>query len=42
NYKLSSSSPALGRGVATYAPATDIDDVARDVWSGVDLGAHER
>jgi len=40
NYKLSTSSPAIGRGLATYAPKTDIDGKARG--SAIDLGAYQR
>jgi len=40
DYKLSASSPAVGRGVATYAPATDIDGKARR--AAIDLGAYQR
>ncbi|MDY0977132.1 right-handed parallel beta-helix repeat-containing protein [Massilia sp. CFBP9012] len=39
NYKLSTSSPAIGRGLATYAPAADIDGKARR--SAIDLGAYQ-
>ncbi|WP_208281153.1 right-handed parallel beta-helix repeat-containing protein [Massilia oculi] len=39
NYKLSTSSPAIGRGLATYAPATDIDGKARG--TAIDLGAYQ-
>ena len=41
NFKLSSSSPAIGRGIATYAPATDIDGRARSAGAGIDLGAYQ-
>ena len=40
NYKLSISSPAIGRGLATYAPKDDIDGKARA--SAIDLGAYQR
>ncbi|WP_137175948.1 right-handed parallel beta-helix repeat-containing protein [Massilia sp. HP4] len=40
NYKLTTSSPAVGRGLATYAPKTDIDGKARG--SAIDLGAYQR
>ena len=40
DYKLSASSPAVGRGLATYAPKTDIDGKARG--SSIDLGAYQR
>ncbi|RNF29007.1 hypothetical protein NM04_20190, partial [Massilia aurea] len=39
DYKLSPSSPAIGRGLATYAPAADIDGKARG--SAIDLGAYQ-
>jgi len=39
NYKLSTSSPAIGRGLATYAPKDDIDGKARA--SAIDLGAYQ-
>ena len=39
NYKLSTSSPAVGRGLATYAPKTDIDGKARA--GAIDLGAYQ-
>ena len=40
DYKLSASSPAIGRGLATYAPKTDFDGKARG--SSIDLGAYQR
>ena len=40
NYKLTASSPAIGRGLATYAPKTDIDGKARG--GSIDLGAYQR
>ena len=39
NYQLSTSSPAIGRGLATYAPAADIDGKARG--TAIDLGAYQ-
>jgi len=39
-YKLTASSPAVGRGLATYAPKNDIDGKARG--SSIDLGAYQR
>ncbi|WP_143745676.1 choice-of-anchor Q domain-containing protein [Massilia sp. KIM] len=42
DYRLSASSPAIGRGIATYAPATDIDGKARNASAGLDLGAYQR
>jgi hypothetical protein len=41
NFKLSSSSPAIGRGISTYAPTTDIDGRPRNATTGVDLGAYQ-
>jgi len=38
--QLSISSPVIGRGLATYAPATDIDGKTRG--SAIDLGAYQR
>ena len=40
DYKLTASSPAVGRGLATYAPKNDIDGKARG--SSIDLGAYQR
>ncbi len=42
NYKLSSSSPAIGRGIATYAPLDDFDGKPRSTATGFDLGAYQR
>ncbi|MFC5458800.1 DUF1565 domain-containing protein [Massilia niabensis] len=42
NFKPGTSSPVIGRGVATYAPATDIDGRARSASAGVDVGAYQR
>ena len=39
NFKLSTSSPAIGRGIATYAPTLDIDGKARG--AAIDLGAYQ-
>lgn len=39
NFKPSTSSPVIGRGIATYAPATDIDGKARG--GAIDLGAYQ-
>jgi len=39
NFKPSTSSPVIGRGIATYAPATDIDGKARG--GANDLGAYQ-
>ncbi|MEX5744727.1 right-handed parallel beta-helix repeat-containing protein [Massilia sp. X63] len=41
NYELSASSPALGRGISTYAPSTDIHGQARNATTGFDLGAYQ-
>jgi hypothetical protein len=41
NYKLTTSSPAIGRGLSTYAPTTDIDGRARTASTGFDLGAYQ-
>jgi len=38
DFRLSASSPAIGRGIATYAPATDIDGRARG--SSINVGAY--
>ncbi|WP_306393581.1 DUF4214 domain-containing protein [Telluria beijingensis] len=40
DYKLTASSPAVGRGLSTYAPKVDIDGKARG--SSIDLGAYQR
>jgi hypothetical protein len=42
DYHLKSTSPAIDKGLATYAPPTDIDGVARPQGSAVDIGAYER
>ena len=39
DYKLTTSSPAIGRGLATYAPTADIDGKARG--TSIDLGAYQ-
>ena len=41
NFKLSASSPAMGRGIATDALGTDIDGKARSAATGFDLGAFQ-
>ncbi|MFC0251686.1 DUF1565 domain-containing protein [Massilia consociata] len=41
NFKLSTSSPAIGRGLATYAPKEDIDGRVRSTTTGFDLGAYQ-
>ena len=39
NFKPTTSSPVIGRGIATYAPANDIDGKARG--GAIDLGAYQ-
>ncbi|MGX4640189.1 right-handed parallel beta-helix repeat-containing protein [Massilia sp. SYSU DXS3249] len=41
-FKPSTSSPVFGRGIATYAPSTDIDGRPRNASTGYDIGAHQR
>ena len=41
DFHLSSSSPAIARGTANNAPATDIDGKARNSTVGVDIGAYQ-
>lgn len=41
DYHLQSSSPAIGKGAASNAPATDFDGVARTAASGFDIGAYQ-
>lgn len=41
NYHLKSSSPAIDKGLSTYAPATDYSGAARLKGAGIDLGAYE-
>jgi hypothetical protein len=41
NFHLSSSSPAIGRGIATNAYATDLDGKTRNAATGYDLGAYQ-
>jgi len=41
NFKLAAGSPAIGRGLGTYAPASDIDGKARSAATGFDLGAYQ-
>ena len=41
NFKLAAGSPAVGRGLGTYAPASDIDGKARSAATGFDLGAYQ-
>ena len=41
NFHLTSSSPAIARGTATNAPATDIDGKVRNSSVGFDIGAYQ-
>jgi hypothetical protein len=41
NFHLSASSPAIGRGIATNAYATDLDGKARNASTGYDIGAYQ-
>jgi hypothetical protein len=41
NFHLSSSSPAIGRGIATYAYSTDLDGKPRNSTTGYDIGAYQ-
>ncbi|MGJ7915472.1 choice-of-anchor Q domain-containing protein [Massilia sp. LXY-6] len=41
NYRLKSTSPAINRGIATSAPTTDIDGIARPRGGAFDIGAYE-
>jgi hypothetical protein len=41
NFKPSTSSPVIGRGIATYALPTDIDGKARNASTGYDIGAYQ-
>ncbi|MDB5933622.1 MAG: hypothetical protein JWQ01_966 [Massilia sp.] len=41
NYRLKKTSPAVNHGSASYAPATDIDNVARPRGGAPDIGAYE-
>jgi hypothetical protein len=41
NFHLSSSSPAIGRGVATNVYPTDLDGKPRNSTSGYDIGAYQ-
>ncbi len=40
NFRPSASSPAIGRGNATYAPPVDIEGRPRDAAKGIDVGAY--
>jgi hypothetical protein len=41
NYRLQSTSPAVNKGIATSAPTTDIDGIARPRGGAFDIGAYE-
>ncbi|UVW30296.1 choice-of-anchor Q domain-containing protein [Massilia sp. H6] len=41
NYRLKRTSPAINKGTATRAPATDIAGVARPRGGAIDIGAYE-
>ncbi len=41
NLHLSASSPAIGKGTATNAPATDFDGKPRNASTGYDIGAYQ-
>ncbi|MDB5746265.1 MAG: hypothetical protein JWP72_1113 [Massilia sp.] len=41
NFKPSTSSPVIGRGIATYAHPTDIDGKPRNTSTGFDIGAYQ-
>ena len=41
NYHLKSTSPAIDKGISTYAPSTDIDGRTRPQGAGYDIGAYE-
>jgi hypothetical protein len=41
DYHLKSTSPAIDKGTATYAPSTDFDGTARPKGAGFDIGAYE-
>ena len=41
NFHPSASSPAIGRGIATGAASTDIDDKPRNATTGYDIGAYQ-
>lgn len=40
DFRPSASSPAIGRGIATYAPPTDIEGRPHDAAKGFDVGAY--
>jgi hypothetical protein len=41
DYRLLSTSPAIGKGVSAAAPAVDIDNVARKLGPAIDIGPYE-
>jgi parallel beta-helix repeat protein len=41
DYRLKRTSPAIGKGTPTSAPATDIDHLARPRGPAIDIGAYE-
>jgi hypothetical protein len=41
NFHLTSSSPAIGRGIATYVHPVDLDGKARTATTGYDIGAYQ-
>lgn len=41
DFHLTGSSPAIGRGLATYAPPTDFDGKPRNHTTGYDIGAYQ-
>jgi hypothetical protein len=41
NYKPGTSSPVIGRGIATFAQPTDIDGRPRNASTGFDIGAYQ-
>jgi hypothetical protein len=41
NYRLKRTSPALNKGLAAFAPATDIDNAPRPRGTAPDIGAYE-
>jgi hypothetical protein len=41
DYRLKSTSPAVNKGTASFAPTTDIDGIARPRGAAFDIGAYE-
>jgi hypothetical protein len=41
DFHLTSSSPAIGRGIATNAYPTDLDGKPRNTTTGFDIGAYQ-